>query len=392
MMHDVVISGAGPAGSKCAEVLAKAGYKVALIEKDTNWRKPCGGGITYKVFDLCPELKKLNLPRINGITMFSADFHKLDFRLESNRYGAVIDRLDLDNILRNTAIDAGAQLFDKNFSFDFITKEGNRIGIKTRTSDGIKEYLGKILVVADGVSSKLAIKAGLRRKWKINELGIGKCAIMEGTHQIDEEFIYTFFMPYNGYGWIFPMGNHRFNIGVTTFNEANLQYNINNLYHDFLANPNTKKYVPGTDYKIIWEGTFPYPVGGILEKSLYSDNILLVGDNGGFVSPISGEGIPSSIKSGKIAAEIATNSLQEENYSKNFLKNYKSHPEIKYMIRSFKLKLSMLKFFYENNGKNFNKMLKLTEENPKFKVHTVNLFVSKKLPPKDFIATIKEIS
>ena len=63
MMHDVVISGSGPAGSKCAEILGKAGYKVALIEKDINWRKPCGGGITYKVFDLCPELKKLNLPR-----------------------------------------------------------------------------------------------------------------------------------------------------------------------------------------------------------------------------------------------------------------------------------------------------------------------------------------
>jgi digeranylgeranylglycerophospholipid reductase len=323
--------------------------------------------------------------------MFSADFHKLDFRLESNRYGAVIDRLELDNILRNTAIDAGAQIFNKNFSFDFITKYSKRIGIKTRTPDGIKEYLGKILIVADGVSSKLAIRLGLRPKWKVNEIGIGKCAILQGTHQIDEEFIYTFFMPYNGYGWIFPMANNRFNIGVTTFNEANVQYNINNLYHDFLTNPNTKKYISGTDYKTIWEGTFPYPVGGILEKSLYSDNVMLIGDNGGFVSPISGEGIPSSIKSGKIAAEIAINALEKENYSKNFLKKYKLHPEIKYMIRSFKLKLSMLKLFYENSGKNFNRMLQLTEENPEFKVHTVNLFVSKTLPPIDFLTKIKDI-
>ncbi len=42
-MFDVIISGAGPAGSKCAEILAKVGYKTALIEKDTSWRKPCGG-------------------------------------------------------------------------------------------------------------------------------------------------------------------------------------------------------------------------------------------------------------------------------------------------------------------------------------------------------------
>ena len=44
MTYDVVVSGAGPAGSKCAEVIAKAGYKVALIEKDIKFRKPCGGG------------------------------------------------------------------------------------------------------------------------------------------------------------------------------------------------------------------------------------------------------------------------------------------------------------------------------------------------------------
>ncbi len=390
-MYDIVISGAGPAGSKCAEILAKAGYKVALIEKDIKWRKPCGGGITYKVFNLCPELKKLNLPRINGITMYSADFHKLDFKLESSRYGAVIDRLELDDLLRNTAIDAGAQLFDKNLSYNFISKDGNYIGIKTRTPEGIKEYHGKIIVIADGVSSKLALRSGLRHRWKVDDLGMGKCAIMEGKHQLDNEFIYTFFMPYNGYGWIFPMGNKRFNIGVTTFNEANLQCNINTLYHEFLANPNTKKYITGTDYKIIWEGSFPYPVGGILEKSLYSDNLMLVGDNGGFVSPISGEGIPSSIKSGKIAAETAIDALHEEDYSKNVLKKYKTHSEIKYIIRSFKLKLSMLKFFYENNGRNFNRMLELTEENPEFKVHTVNLFVSKTMPPKNFIARIKDI-
>ncbi|MFW9971644.1 MAG: geranylgeranyl reductase family protein [Candidatus Odinarchaeota archaeon] len=391
-MYDVIISGAGPSGSKCAEVIAKAGYKVALIEKDINWRKPCGGGITYKVFNLCPELKKLNLHKINGITMYSADFHKLDFRLESNRYGAVIDRLELDNTIRNTAIDAGAQLFDKHFSFDLITKKGKQIGIKTRTPDGIKEYHGKIIVIADGVSSKLALRSGLRHKWKVNELGIGKCAILEGMNQLDEEFIYTFFMPYNGYGWIFPMGNNRFNIGVTTFNEANLQYNINDLYHDFLTNPNIKNYITQTDYKTIWEGSFPYPVGGILEKSLYSDNLMLVGDNGGFVSPISGEGIRSSIISGKVAGEIANNALQAESYSNTILKKYKAHPEIKMMIRSFKLKLSMLKFFYENNGSNFNRMLELTEQNPEFKVHVVNLFVSKALPLKDFLAKLKELS
>jgi len=79
-MYDVVISGAGHSGSQCAEVLAKAGYKVALIEKNTNWRKPCGGTIHSSVLDLYPQLKKLNIPKILGVVMQSADFHKLEIK------------------------------------------------------------------------------------------------------------------------------------------------------------------------------------------------------------------------------------------------------------------------------------------------------------------------
>ena len=390
-MYDVIVSGAGPAGSTCAEVLAKAGYNVALIEKDSNWRKPCGGAINYKVFNIYPQLRKLNLPKINGILMYSADYHKLDFRLKSDRYGAILDRLEFDTILRNTAINSGAELFDKNFSFDFINKNDKKVGIKAKTPSGIKEYYGKIIVVADGVSSKLALKSGLRSKWKMEDLGMGKCAIIEGGHKLDQEFIYTFFMSFKGYGWIFPIGDKRLNIGVTTFGEANSKYNINTLFTEFLKNPHVKDYISSPNYKIIWEGSYPYPVGGVLEKSLYSDNLMLVGDNGGFVSPISGEGISPSIISGKIAAETAINALQEENYSKTNLKKYKSHSEIKSIIRSFKLKLSMLKFFYSNDGANFNRMLELAEKDTEFKIHVVNLFLSKSLPPKDFLAKIKSI-
>lgn len=391
-MHDVIVSGAGPAGSTCAKTLAKAGYNVALIEKDSTWRKPCGGAINYNVFNMYPQLKKLNLPKINGILMYSADYHKLDFKLETDRYGAIIDRLEFDNLLRNTAIDAGAELFDKNFSFDFITKNDKKVGIKTKTPSGIKEYYGKIIVVADGVSSKLALKSGLKSKWKVEDLGIGKCAIMEGGHQLEQELIYSFFMPFKGYGWIFPIGEKRFNIGVTTFGEANSKYNINNLYTEFLKNTQVKNYITDLNYKIIWEGSFPYPVGGILKKSLYSNNLMLIGDNGGFVSPISGEGIPSSIISGKIAAETAINALQEENYTTTILKKYKSHPEIKRIIRSFKVKLSMLKFFYENDGANFNRVLELAEEDLEFKIHVVNLFLSKSLPPKNFLSKLKDLA
>jgi geranylgeranyl reductase family protein len=388
-MYDVIISGAGPSGSKCAEVLAKEGFKIALLEKDVHWRKPCGGGVHHRAFYLVPKLRKLNIPKIKGIVMYSADHHKLEYRLRGQKYGTVIDRLDFDNLMRNTAFEEGAEIFNKNISIDFIVKNKIKIGIKTKTPSGSKEYFGKILIIADGMSSKLAPKSGLRSKWKTEELGIAKCSIMEGNNQLDEEFIYTYFKPYKGYGWIFPLGNKRFNIGITTFAEDNINYNLVSLYNQFLKNPHIKKYLSNTNYKVIWTGAFPFPAEGVLEKSLYDNNLMLIGDTGGFVSPISGEGIHTSIESGKAAAEVAVKALEEEDYSKIFFKKYKIHPEVKRITRNFKLKRSMIKFFYEKRGENLNKLLALAEKDPEFKNHVVDMFLSKSLPSKEFFSKLQ---
>ena len=117
-MYDVVISGAGPAGSKCAEIIAKAGYKVALIERDSNWRKPCGGAVSSKIFKYYPQLRKLDYSPIFGMTLYSADYHQLKYSWKNIRdYSINVDRLSFDNFIRDIAVDTGAELFDKNISF-----------------------------------------------------------------------------------------------------------------------------------------------------------------------------------------------------------------------------------------------------------------------------------
>ncbi|MFX1304567.1 MAG: NAD(P)/FAD-dependent oxidoreductase [Promethearchaeota archaeon] len=389
-MYDILISGAGPSGSQCAEVLAKAGYKVALIEKNTNWRKPCGGAVHSSVLDLYPQLKKLDIPKVLGVVMHSADYHKLEFKGAGKEYSIIMDRLELDNLMRDAAVLAGAELFDKNLSIDFITKNQKKIGIKTKSPTGIKEYYGNIIIVADGMSSKLALRSGIRSKWKISELAIGKCAIMEGNNNLDEEFVYVYFKPYQGYGWIFPLGRKRFNIGVFSFGKDNIKYNLHKIYQEFFDNPNVKKYIPGSNYKTIWTGLYSFPAEGVLERSLYDDNLMLIGDAGGFVSPISGEGIQTSVASGKVAGTTAIEALQEEDYSKNILKKYRSNSEIKNIIRNFKLKRSMIKFFYENKGRNLNKMLSLSEKDLLFREQVVNMFTYGEIPSKDFLAKIND--
>jgi geranylgeranyl reductase family protein len=390
MTYDVVVSGAGPAGSKCAEVIAKAGHKVALIEKDINFRKPCGGGIPRaSIFKYYPQLKKLDLVKKNYIAMFSADGHKLEHIFEETDVNPiVVDRLEFDNLIRNVALDAGAELFDKNISYDFIYKDQKRIGIKTKTSSGTKEYYAKIIVIADGMSSKLANKSGLREKWSPLNIGIGKAEIIEGQNNLNEKGTYFFFKKY-GYGWIFPIDKQKFNIGTITYYENNLKYNISNLFEEFLQESRNRNLLSENAYTVIWSAIFPEPATGVLEKSLCNDNIIIVGDAAGFVGPISGEGIHGAIISGQIAGETAINAFKNEDFTANSLKNFKKHPKIKNIIRLFKFQRNFVNFFYENEGEYLNKTFKMVEESDEFKQIVIDTFIFGQTPPKDFISKIK---
>ena len=389
-MFDVVISGAGPAGSRCAQVLAEQGYNVALIERDSNWRKPCGGAVSSRIFKYYPQLRKLDYPPITGVTIYSGDYHKLQYSWKNIRdYSINVDRLEFDNLLRKFAVDAGANLFDKNLSLDFITKNKRKIGIKTKTPSGIKEYRGKILIVADGMSSRLAPKSGLRGKWQIGEIGLCKCAIMKGENNLDKSAISMFFRAYKGYGWIFPIDDKRFNIGCGTWLDENLNTNLNQAYSEFLNDPHIKKFFPKSHYEEIWSAAYPIPALGVKEKCLYGDNVLIVGDAAGFVSPISGEGIHPSVVSGNAAAEIASEALKHDDFSNQRLKKYKQYPNIKKIIRNFKMKVSMVEFLFENKGLNLSKMFELAETQESIREEVINMFLFNIPPSKELLLRIK---
>ncbi len=389
-MFDVVVSGAGPAGSKCAETIAKSGYNVALIERNTNWRKPCGGTVSSRIFKYYPQLHKINYQRVYEISMYSADYHNFKYNWKGIRdYAINVDRLEFDILIRNVALDTGAELFDKNISFDFITKDSHKIGIKTKTSTGVKEYFGKIIIIADGMSSKLANKSGLREKWKINELYLAKCAIIEGNNLLDKETISIFFRPYKGYGWIFPLNESQFNIGAGIAKQSFQNCDVNTIFDEFINDPHIKHFFPNSHYKELWKAAYPVPCSGVKVNSLNDENIMIIGDAAGFVSPISGEGIHPSIVSGQIAAETAIKALNEENISKQTLKKYKLHPNIKKIIRNFKLKNSLVDFFFENNGRNLSRMFELAEKSEEFREEVIKMFIFNQIPTTDFLLKLK---
>ncbi|UCC21298.1 MAG: NAD(P)/FAD-dependent oxidoreductase [Promethearchaeota archaeon] len=391
-LYDVIISGAGPAGSKCAEIIAKSGYKVALIEKNTKWRKPCGGAVSSRVLKYYPQLRKQNFMPITGIKMYSGDYHKFEYSWKGIAEPSfTVDRLEFDNFIRDIAIDASAEIFDNNISFDFVYKQGRIIGIKTKTPEGTKEYLGKIIVIADGMSSKLAIKSGLRKKWKINEIGLCKCAIREGSNLLDKSSISFFFRKYKGYGWIFPLNEKFYNIGCGTWLEGNLSHSLNQAFIEFINEPYIKQFFPDKNYREIWSGSYPLPALGVKEKSLVKDNIMVIGDAAGFVSPISGEGIHACIVSGNIAGDAAIGALESEEISNQNLKKFKSHPNIKKIIRNFKMKVSIVDFFYKDKGLNLANMFYLAETDDQIREMVINMFLFNQAPTRDFLLKLKSM-
>ena len=79
-------------------------------------------------------MRNSNFHRVNTIKIYSAEYYKFGYRWNREvDYSINVDRLEFDNVLRNIAIDAGAELFDKNISYDFIVKNDRRIGIKTKS-------------------------------------------------------------------------------------------------------------------------------------------------------------------------------------------------------------------------------------------------------------------
>ncbi len=387
-MYDVVISGAGPAGSKCAEVLSKRGFKVALIDRDISWRKPCGGAVHSRIFKYYPQLRNAKFHQISGIAMYSADYHQFKYKWKDTRYyGITVDRLEFDNLLRNIAIDAGAELFDKNLSIDFVTRNKRRIGIKTKYANETKEYLGKIIIVGDGINSKLLNKLGLRKN--IEELMFAKCAIMEGENNLNEDFMSIFFKSYKGYGWIFPLSDNKFNIGCGSMGKDHLKYNLNSIYTDFIKDSEIQNYIPRSDYKKIWEATYPLPALGVNEKNLYLDNLMIIGDAAGFVSPISGEGISPSVVSGNAAAEAAIYAIEEEDISNQTLKKYRFHPKVKKIIRNFKLNRYLADFFFEHKGRNISKMFELAQKDDDYREEVVDTLLFNHTPSKDFLLKLK---
>ncbi len=339
--YDVVISGAGPAGCSSALFLAQKGYRVLLLDKATFPReKVCGDGITAATSTLLEEMGVMDRLRLRlgplmvceGVTLFSPAGTVVQGRISQagSLAGAayVIPRKEFDDCLIASVKEHSTITLLENTTVTDVIMDGERArGVRSTGGD----WFGRVIIAADGAYSPIASRLHLANKEKKHQ-GFAIRAYyskVEGLTDSIELHYDKSMVP--GYGWIFPLGNQRANVGVGLMTRFKDQRALKQLFERFVgenafASAKLKHAVmePGT-----LKG-WPLPFGSFQGKR-GRGNVLLTGDAGSFVDPLNGEGIYYALKSGRYAAEAAAKALDEEDtrasgyYEKLWRKEFSFH-------------------------------------------------------------------
>jgi geranylgeranyl reductase family protein len=316
----VLVVGGGPSGSACAYWLATAGHDVVVVERKKYPReKTCGDGLTprsvrqLEAMGLTEELAGAG-HRYTGLRSHAFG-RTLELSWPSHPslppYGYVITRKDLDALVAERAAKAGAAVWDGTEALEPLTEAGLVRGalVQSKGSSGPPaEVRARYTVVADGANSRFGRSLGTSRN-RAYPLGMAIRGYWTSPRH-DEPWIDSWLdirdkggniLP--GYGWIFPVGDGRINVGVgllSTFNQWKA-VNTTHLLQSFA------EYAPAS-WEIRPETSCGPATGGRLPMGMSvgphsGPTWLVVGDAGGTINPFNGEGIAYAYESGRFAAE-----------------------------------------------------------------------------------------
>ncbi|WP_232303858.1 geranylgeranyl reductase family protein [Pseudofrankia sp. DC12] len=327
---DVIVVGAGPAGSAAAYHLANAGLDVLLLEKATFPRdKVCGDGLTPRAVACLVKMgietgQDAGWARNKGLRIVGGGL-----RLELPwpelasfpDYGLVRPRADFDELLARAAEKAGARLREDTTVSGPVRDErtGRVVGVTARSGDDREPvtYRAPVVVAADGNSARLALSMDIRRR-DDRPLGVAVRRYYRSPRTHDD-YLESHLELWEGkpnasrllpgYGWIFGMGDGTSNVGLGILNTTPAFGNTD--YRDLLrrwlsALPPEWGYTEDNATGPVRGSALPM---GFNRTPHYADGVLLVGDAAGMVNPFNGEGIAYAMESGELAAEVVAQAL-----------------------------------------------------------------------------------
>jgi geranylgeranyl reductase family protein len=311
---DVLVVGAGPAGSAAAAWAARAGLDVVLADAAVFPRdKTCGDGLTPRAIG---ELQRLGLEdwlRAHTVNQglrahgFGQTLHLPWPGGTLPSWGSAVARTELDDHLRTTAIKAGAEAIDGARAVD-VRREGGRVAaVVFRSGSETYEIKCERVVVADGVRSPLGKVLG--RVWHRDTVYAVAGRSYVASEMSDDPWISSHLELrgedgeiLSGYGWIFPLGTGEVNLGVGSLATSKRPANV-------AVKPLMQHYADERreDFQLTGELRAPtsalLPMGGAVSH-VAGPNWALIGDAAACVNPLNGEGIDYGLESGRMVAEV----------------------------------------------------------------------------------------
>jgi choline dehydrogenase-like flavoprotein len=225
---DVLIVGAGPAGSFAAERIARGGARVALFDgRPPSEPKACGGGVTAKALRTWPHLLEAVGRTIDELDMYSPSGKHLHLKLDEPF--AVYSRIAFDTFLRERARSAGARVFAEKIGGRGFKRSGEGWIVQTQSG---KQFFTAWLVGADGANSAIAKKLAGPLPPAEMEVAFGYRAPLPKDGQAAT--VIAFLPKWVGYAWAFPRPDH-ISFGIATTQDAFDHEALDKLLWDFMV-------------------------------------------------------------------------------------------------------------------------------------------------------------
>ena len=287
-MYDVIVAGAGPAGSTAARECASLGLSVLLLDRAAFPRdKPCGGGVNVRAARLLPFDLDPVVERTATAVRFSIKLSRSFDRSYPASLTYLTQRSRLDAFLVERAVESGAVLRERS-PVQAVERHRDHVAVTA----GGQGFDGRTLVVADGANGPTARLAGIaldRRMGIALEANVTAAGAADAWHSMIGLDLGS--TP-GGYGWLFPRADH-VNIGVGGWLHAapGLRARLERVARFYGLDPAGMWNIRGHHLPVRRSGA-----------PLASGNVVLVGDAAGLLDPLTGEGIHAAFWSGAAAA------------------------------------------------------------------------------------------
>lgn len=326
---DILVVGAGPAGSRAAAVASSKGGAVLLIDaKSRIGEQPhCGECVQTSVFDEFNLDRSSWIQPVERMDTFVLDWDvpqdgssvsdfgqapKIEKTAEAPMEGVSIDRVRFDRDLARSAASCGATVMS---SSRFVKRENDTWIVRCGADE--VPLRPRIVVAADGARSRVAAEMGMEPP----ELATGLQVEVPMPAPIRAMSIFLSRAFYGGYGWLIPKGNAA-NVGIGIIPRP--KTNLRRLLHVFVELLSGLGMI-GPGRLATYAGMIP---GSGMRATLTQDNVVLCGDAGGFTDPLTGAGIAQAVASGSQAGEAAAAAVKTgthlalRNYQKSMAASY----------------------------------------------------------------------